>query len=236
MNKILKYDGVNLTYVSFAPDPDGSVPYELMKELVNGYIEYIVCEPFEKQGINIFACEVGKLVNYGPTAHLMANGKVYDYIAGNFIMTSSDEEGRTLPLTDAQIEYLKEYFKNCNYIDGLPVLKYFEEDEKEAGFLLLDLSRVEDYLNNDIDLDELVVKTNNLKETTRDMLEDFFEARSDYGDPVLELFKYFPKWGSQDSTVINFYTKILQDYNYEVFTSEKDMLEYLYDHLIDYMI
>ena len=54
-------------------------------------------------------------------------------------------------------------------------------------------------------VEECIMKYDSMREAVADLLSNFFEARSDYGDPVSDILKYVP-----DQNLGN----ILTDYNY----------------------
>lgn len=66
-----------------------------------------ISEKLAKRKIVIIIDDNGKLSFKPPAAILIREGKVFDFIAGDFMFASVDENGRTIGLTQEQIDYIK---------------------------------------------------------------------------------------------------------------------------------
>lgn len=77
---------------------------EYLQEAVEGYIEVIRLE----NDVCIWVNEEGKINGLKPnTALVDKNGRIFDIIHGNFVVTASDEEGNTVPMTKEQVNYFE---------------------------------------------------------------------------------------------------------------------------------
>lgn len=76
-----------------------SLTLEDMQSLVGGYVECIDCG-----GIDLWLNEEGKLHNLPPNLITYYGDKAEDVVVGDVFFASFDEEGRTVGLTDEQIE------------------------------------------------------------------------------------------------------------------------------------
>lgn len=83
---------------------------EGMQKVVGGLIELLwVNDEFNKMKIDLFINEEGKLNNLEPTAVMLGDdNKILDVIAGPILITATDGEGETIPLTEEQIKYIEE--------------------------------------------------------------------------------------------------------------------------------
>ena len=86
---------------------------EELKDLqaeVQGDIE---CFTIEIKGneYDIWLNDVGKLDGLMPNIAIRSDGQIVDYLAGNLVIAKADEEGRTIGLTDEDIQHIKEYFE-----------------------------------------------------------------------------------------------------------------------------
>lgn len=84
--------------------------YSLLSETVGGWIE---CANV-KHNIDIWLNEEGKLIGLEPNRTATAIfwdkwGIGTDIIVGDVFITTNDENGETIGLTDEQIEYLKDF-------------------------------------------------------------------------------------------------------------------------------
>lgn len=86
------------TYVSL---PEGDT-LGFLQEHVGGYIEFIASTP---SGIDVWGNEEARLVN-NPATNMWATQLVGFDIVGPVVLTSSDAEGNTTPLSDEQIKSL----------------------------------------------------------------------------------------------------------------------------------
>lgn len=77
---------------------------EYLQEAVGGYIEVIRLE----NDVCIWINEEGKINGMKPnTALLDKNGKIFDVIHGDFVLTAVNEEGDTVPMTMEQVNYFE---------------------------------------------------------------------------------------------------------------------------------
>jgi len=95
--------------------------YTKLSDAVGGYIE---CVHLPSQNIDMWVNEEGKLGGHveNPLATALWNDEYgqTDFIMGNAIFTSgTDEEGNTLGLNDAQVEYLMAYDRKIWTLKGL---------------------------------------------------------------------------------------------------------------------
>lgn len=80
---------------------------ENLQEVVGGYIEAVRVD----DSITIWVNEEGKLQGLAPNFMLIDNSnRAYDLVAGNVVITGTDEEGNSVSLTDKEIEIVKSKF------------------------------------------------------------------------------------------------------------------------------
>lgn len=79
---------------------------------VGGYIE-IPCfsRKLSENNIDMIINEEGKVNRLQPQLAIYQDNKIVDVICGNIIFASSNEDGKTIGLTDEQIEVVKEVLK-----------------------------------------------------------------------------------------------------------------------------
>lgn len=78
-----------------------------LQAVVGGYIEAVRVD----DSITIWVNEEGKLQGLAPNFMLLdSSNRAYDLIAGNVIITGTDEEGNSVSLTDSEIEIVKSKF------------------------------------------------------------------------------------------------------------------------------
>lgn len=104
---------------------EGESTYHILKSAVGGYIEHIGF----RNGIDLWLNEEGKLISLPFNTALMgADGKIFDIVVGDIVITSSNEEGDTISLTDEQIEYFNENILDTKMLiteqGMLPVLNF----------------------------------------------------------------------------------------------------------------
>jgi hypothetical protein len=91
------------------------VPYELLKESVDGLIE---CYDFSRElynaGIDCFVNEEYLLLdNMKPNLlHVDREDKIKNIVLGNMVFCRYDNEGQSLPLSDSDIELIKNTLSN----------------------------------------------------------------------------------------------------------------------------
>lgn len=103
----------------------GESTYKILNKAVGGYIEHIGF----RNGIDLWLNEEGKLLSLPfNTALIGADGKIFDIVVGDIVITSSDEEGNTVSLTEEQIEYFNENILDTKMLiteqGMLPVLNF----------------------------------------------------------------------------------------------------------------
>ena len=79
---------------------------------VGGYIE-ITCfsRKLSENNIDMIINEEGKVNRLQPQLAIYQDNKIVDVICGNIIFASANEDGKTIGLTDEQIEVVKEVLK-----------------------------------------------------------------------------------------------------------------------------
>lgn len=84
---------------------------EFLQKCVGGWIEhYQLSRDLEEMFIDCWINEEGKILDLEPTFQLCTNdGGVLDYILGNVVFTSFDNEGETYPLSSMQAERVQEW-------------------------------------------------------------------------------------------------------------------------------
>ena len=86
-----------------------------------------VSRAYDEKGISVVLDDNGKLVDeeFQVITGLIIDfadedrPEVIDYIVGNYLLMSYDEEGETVSLTDEQVEYIKDSFMVLPTQDGL---------------------------------------------------------------------------------------------------------------------
>lgn len=66
--------------------------------------------------------------------------------------------------------------------------------------------------------EEIVIVTDDLRETTKELLQYYYEPRSDYGNPIKDLMRFIDDSKLKD---------ILENYEYRVFDTETDVTKYI---------
>lgn len=110
MGKVIIYKNNECDLVSNLVEfKDGNSNLEFYyKELECDTIDIpYISEKLAKRKIDIIIDDNGKLSFKPPVAILIREGKVFDFIAGDFMFASVDENGRTIGLTQEQIDYIK---------------------------------------------------------------------------------------------------------------------------------
>ena len=82
-----------------------------LQEIVQGPLEFF---EFTMEGNHYDAIlhEEGKLNNLPPNIALFNKGKIFDFMVGHVVIAKADDEGRTIGLTDEDIEIIKRYFSS----------------------------------------------------------------------------------------------------------------------------
>lgn len=85
--------------------------YQLLSQNVGGYIERVgYIKALEEKGIDLWINEEGKLFDLLPTVAVENKGELVDVLPGNLVFARCDDEGRTLPLSDEDIQFIKKMF------------------------------------------------------------------------------------------------------------------------------
>lgn len=88
-----------------------------MQNIVGGYIEHVYANHnFEKNNIDIWLNEEGKLEKLAPTIILKNGNEIVDVFVGTILFTSVNDEGETIPLNDEQIKIISEELKDISYV------------------------------------------------------------------------------------------------------------------------
>jgi hypothetical protein len=91
---------------------------ENMQKSVGGYIEAITLshDPKTDRMVTVWLNEEGKIRGLQPNFAMIqkSDNKLLDVIVGDVLITSTDEEGSTVGLTDEELELVKEQF-NMNF-------------------------------------------------------------------------------------------------------------------------
>lgn len=103
------------------------IELEDMQSIVGGYIEHVYANrTFEKNNIDIWLNEEGKLNKLTPTIILKNENEIVDVFVGTILFTSVNDEGETIPLNDEQIKIVSEELKDTSYIsDGIKSYKVY---------------------------------------------------------------------------------------------------------------
>lgn len=79
---------------------------------VGGYIEIpSFSRKLSENNIDMIINEEGKVNRLQPQLAIYQDNKIIDVICGNIIFASANEDGKTIGLTDEQIEVVKEVLK-----------------------------------------------------------------------------------------------------------------------------
>lgn len=79
---------------------------------VGGYIEIpSFSRKLSENNIDMIINEEGKINRLQPQLAIYQDNKIVDVICGNIIFASANEDGKTIGLTDEQIEIVKEVLK-----------------------------------------------------------------------------------------------------------------------------
>ena len=109
-NKAMIYDGeTGLREVCYGDDS-----YEFLSQSVGGWIELLPTSTFGDD-IDVFINEEGKFKCLAPSAVLVYQGKIHDYVMGKLVFVSHNDEGDTIPLTDEQIAKIRDIFDSSTY-------------------------------------------------------------------------------------------------------------------------
>ena len=112
-NKAMIYSSNKLELATY----DSKKSYEFIRGAVDGYIERIPLREFDKRHIDVWCNEEGKLRNdLDYTALLMYDYHIYDVVVGSLVFTRSTKNGKTVSLTDDDIEFIKKTFADAPYV------------------------------------------------------------------------------------------------------------------------
>lgn len=108
--------------------------YLAMKDIVDGYIEYVYLPTFSKKNIDIIVNEEGKLI--GLDTNLVVLDEDYNCIEtlqGNLLFVNYIGNGENDGLTEEQIDYIKFVFENSGFAinDNLEIKKSIGYDDLE---------------------------------------------------------------------------------------------------------
>lgn len=87
--------------------------YDLIKSVIEGCFDVVRVGVLEENNIDIFVDDEGKLLELDPNILILDRDteEMVDYIAGDVIFLSYDNEGNSIGLTEKQLEILdKEVF------------------------------------------------------------------------------------------------------------------------------
>lgn len=101
---------------------------EALQYIVDGYIEIpFISKKLYEEGIDIIVNEEGKLIGLEPQIAIVKKNtnKIVDWVKGNCIFASHDEEGNTIGLSDKQIKVVKEELKYEAIISNMLVKVLF---------------------------------------------------------------------------------------------------------------
>lgn len=105
------------------------VSLEIMQECVGGYIEFVPVDSLEKRRIDVFCNADGKFKGLPLTMYLLADGKIYDVVAGNVLFCGHDGEGDSIGLKDSDIDFLKEHLENHAILAGCGMLPFLSQED-----------------------------------------------------------------------------------------------------------
>lgn len=109
-----------------------TIPYNYMRDTVNGYIQFVPFPTFNKKGIDVIVNEEGKLINLDPSIAIADNGGIIDMIMGNVLFVKNIGEDTT-GLDEKQIEFIKDYFNRAPYLMYVKgCVKVVEYDDKKC--------------------------------------------------------------------------------------------------------
>ncbi len=98
--------------------------YEFISCGVGGIIEHVPCARFEKESIDMWCVNVeGNINDSDKMVALSYHGNVYDFVVGNIVFTRHSKDGKTLTLTDENIELIKKIF------DESPTILVYDETD-----------------------------------------------------------------------------------------------------------
>ena len=111
-------------------DFDTTNTLKFLQEQVEGYIE-VFRLPNE---IDVWLNEEGKLEELEPNVALVSHGQVFDFLVGNLVFASSDNDGNTIPLNEDQLFYIQNHLLSMGVVrnvDNSIVLPFI--DVKRGG-------------------------------------------------------------------------------------------------------
>lgn len=104
------------------------ISLKYMQSIVGGYIEMpYISESLNVRNIDIVINEEGKLEGLDPNILLMdKNFEIKDIIVGDILFVSNDKKGKTIGLSDEQIEDLNKVFTHNAVITNLGLFNYIK--------------------------------------------------------------------------------------------------------------
>lgn len=111
MTKIIRVAKVNVDTNFLEVDTKFVHSLENMQKAVGGHLEAMVLHSHEGRDVVLWLNEEGKLNGLKPNIGLYANNQLVDIIVGDVLITSSDIEGETTSLNDAELEFIKHKIK-----------------------------------------------------------------------------------------------------------------------------
>lgn len=96
-------------------EEDYKSTYALLRDNVEGSIEHISwIKAFDERGIDLWINDEGKLIDLDPTVALFDDGNIVEVLNGNIVFSRYDSDGKTLPLTDEDITFIKNYMNKTS--------------------------------------------------------------------------------------------------------------------------
>jgi hypothetical protein len=98
-----------------------------MQKVVGGYIEALTMHSDNYRQVTIWLNEEGKFNGSLPNFAIMHEDRLVDIVMGDVIITSSDAQGNTVGLNDAELEIVKSrFFFTKGLVGNTLINKYIE--------------------------------------------------------------------------------------------------------------
>lgn len=92
--------------------------YEYIRDTVRGMIEHVPLNSLDKNCIDMWCNDEGKLIGLEPSIVLSHKGKPYDCVVGNVVFSRHNRGGDTVSLTDDDIKLIRDKFEE----DGMALV------------------------------------------------------------------------------------------------------------------
>jgi hypothetical protein len=88
--------------------------YETMKEQIDTHIVEHLLVKIGERNYDAWLCEEGLLRNLQPEAIMMFNGKPYNYLAGTFLLSLTDDDGYACGLEQVDVDYIESNLRGAD--------------------------------------------------------------------------------------------------------------------------